>query len=97
MPLFYLDTSALVKRYRTERGTEVVEQLLANFPPEDRFFTSFLSIIELTSAILRFDGFLPHRSKRFPLREHRVDRLQNRPRPHRIHRWLWGPHKMRRS
>ena len=53
MPLFYLDTSALVKRYRTEQGTQVVEQLLANFSPEDRFFTSFLSIIELTSAILR--------------------------------------------
>lgn len=53
MPVFYLDTSALVKRYRTERGTEVVEQLLANPSPEDRFFISFLSIIELTSGITR--------------------------------------------
>lgn len=40
MPIFYLDTSALVKRYRTEPGTEVV-------------FVSFLSVLELTSAILR--------------------------------------------
>jgi predicted nucleic acid-binding protein len=53
MPVFYLDTSALVKRYRTEQGTDVVEQLLANPLPEDRFFISFLSIIELTSGILR--------------------------------------------
>lgn len=53
MPVFYLDTSALVKRYRTEQGTEVVEQLLSNPSPEDRFFISFLSIIELTSAVLR--------------------------------------------
>jgi len=53
MPVFYLDTSALVKRYRTERGTEVVEALLANPLSEDRFFISFLSIIELTSGVLR--------------------------------------------
>lgn len=53
MPVFYLDTSALVKRYRAEQGTEVIEQLLSNPSPEDRFFLSFLSIIELTSAALR--------------------------------------------
>lgn len=53
MPIFYLDTSALVKRYRAERGTEVVEALLANPLPEDRFLVSFLSVIELTSGILR--------------------------------------------
>ncbi|PYM38520.1 MAG: hypothetical protein DME12_20815 [Candidatus Rokuibacteriota bacterium] len=50
MPVFYLDTSALVKRYRSEPGTEVVEQLLKDPRPEDRFF---LSILELTSGILR--------------------------------------------
>jgi predicted nucleic acid-binding protein len=53
MAVFYLDTSALVKRYRTELGTEVVEDLLSNPSQQDRFFTSFLSIIELTSGILR--------------------------------------------
>lgn len=53
MPAFYLDTSALVKRYRTEPGTEVVEELLADPRPQDRFFISFLSIIELTSGVLR--------------------------------------------
>lgn len=53
MAVFYLDTSALVKRYRTEVGTEVVEELLADSAPQDRFFLSFLSIIELTSGVLR--------------------------------------------
>lgn len=53
MPIFYLDTSALVKRYRSEQGTEVIEQLFSNPLPEDRFFISFLAIIELTSGILR--------------------------------------------
>ena len=53
MAVFYLDTSALVKRYRTEQGTEVVEELLANPSPDDRFFICFLSIIELTSGVLR--------------------------------------------
>lgn len=61
MPVFYLDTSALVKRYRTEQGTEVVERLLSSPAPHDRFFLSFLSVIELTSGILRLakGGQLP--------------------------------------
>jgi len=53
MPLFYLDTSAIVKRYRSETGTEVIIQLVDNANPDDRFYTSFLSILELTSAIMR--------------------------------------------
>src|SRR3989304_184472 len=53
MPVFYPGTSALVKRYRTELGTEVGEELLGNPRPQDRFFVSFLSIIELTSGVLR--------------------------------------------
>lgn len=53
MAVFYLDTSALVKRYRTELGSGVVEELLASPRPQDRFFVSFLSIIELTSGVLR--------------------------------------------
>ena len=52
MPVFYLDTSALVKRYRSAPGTEVVEQLLKNPRSEDRFFLSFLSILELASGML---------------------------------------------
>lgn len=53
MAIFYLDTSAIVKRYRTEHGTELVTQLLQDPPPQDRFYISFLAILELTSGVLR--------------------------------------------
>lgn len=53
MAIFYLDTSALVKRYRSERGTEVVARLVSLSASEDRFYFSFLSVIELTSGIMR--------------------------------------------
>ena len=53
MPVFYLDTSAILKRYRDEQGTEVVDRLLLNPGPDDRFFTSFLSALEVWSAISR--------------------------------------------
>ena len=53
MAVFYLDTSALVKRYRKERGTEVIVELLENPGGDDRFYISFLSILELTSGVMR--------------------------------------------
>ena len=53
MAIFYLDTSALVKRYRSEQGTELVDQLVTVSAPEDRFYFSFLTVIELTSGIMR--------------------------------------------
>lgn len=48
-----MDTSALLKRYRSEQGTEVVTQLLVNSRPEDRLYISFLAVLEFTSGILR--------------------------------------------
>ena len=53
MAVFYLDASALVKRYRTEQGTAVVDVLLDRRRSEDRFYTSLLSLLEVTSAIHR--------------------------------------------
>ena len=50
---YYLDTSAIVKRYLQEQGTEVMDRLLDGTAPDNRFYTSWLSILELTSAILR--------------------------------------------
>ena len=66
MPVFYVDTSALVKRYRLEQGTDVIDSLFNNPLPEDRFYTSFLSVLEVTSAVHRrlglgqLDGALAH-------------------------------------
>ena len=53
MPVYYLDTSVILKRYRDEEGTEVVDQLLLDSGPEDRCYTSFLSALEVRAAISR--------------------------------------------
>ena len=53
MVIFYLDTSALLKRYRTEQGTDVVTELLVTPTPDDRLYISFLAVLEFTSGILR--------------------------------------------
>lgn len=53
MAVFYLDTSAIVKRYRNEIGTEVVDELLERPLAEDRFFISLFSVLEMTSRFTR--------------------------------------------
>ncbi|HAL47776.1 MAG: type II toxin-antitoxin system VapC family toxin [SAR202 cluster bacterium] len=53
MATFLLDSSAVIKRYRTESGSQVVAQLLANPPSTDRFYISYLTLLEFTSAIWR--------------------------------------------
>lgn len=53
MAVFYFDTSAIVKRYHFEQGTELVDVAIGNRTPEDQFHTSFLTLLEVTSAIER--------------------------------------------
>ncbi|MBI4303231.1 MAG: type II toxin-antitoxin system VapC family toxin [Chloroflexi bacterium] len=53
MTVYYLDTSAIIKRYREEKGTDVVDQLIDHPLTGDRFYTSFLSVLELTSGVMR--------------------------------------------
>ena len=53
MPTYYLDTSAIMKRYRYEPGTETIDRLFEVPQPETRVYTSFLTTLELTSSILR--------------------------------------------
>ena len=53
MAVYYLDASAIVKRYRTERGTDVIDELLNRPVSTDRFYSSYLIVLEVTSAILR--------------------------------------------
>ncbi|MFQ6117784.1 MAG: type II toxin-antitoxin system VapC family toxin [Candidatus Bipolaricaulia bacterium] len=50
MPTFYFDTSAVVKRYKTEEGTEFVDQLFSLLEKSDRAATSFLTVLEFISA-----------------------------------------------
>jgi len=54
MTVFYLDTSAIVKRYRTEKGTEFIDRLFKEIETsEHRLATSFLSVLEFVSALRR--------------------------------------------
>lgn len=51
MKVYFLDTSALVKRYHRERGSEVIDALFAE--QDCRIVISDLSIIELGSALAK--------------------------------------------
>lgn len=51
MTLYFFDTSALVKRYHIETGSNRVDQLLAD--PEGAFVIANLTISELTSVFVR--------------------------------------------
>lgn len=53
MTIFYLDTSALVKRYKTEEGTDIIDYLYDNLPKGHSLATSFLTVLEFASAIRR--------------------------------------------
>jgi len=50
MAIFYVDTSAIVKRYRREKGTEVIDELLEDPPLADRFYISFLKFMQRFSV-----------------------------------------------
>jgi len=56
MAVFYFDTSAIVKRYRREKGTELADDLMDNPREADRFYTSLLSPLEVTSAVTRLSN-----------------------------------------
>jgi hypothetical protein len=53
MALFYLDTSALVKRYKSEEGSETIDWLYDRLPRGHGLATSFLTVLEFVSAIRR--------------------------------------------
>jgi len=53
MAIFYMDTSALVKRYWPEQGTDAVDEIFGHPAASDRLVTSFLTILEATSAVHR--------------------------------------------
>lgn len=51
MPTFYLDTSALLKRYKTEEGSPVIEQLFALLEkPANKAAISFLTVLEVIAS-----------------------------------------------
>lgn len=50
MPVYFVDSSALVKRYRHEAGSERVNQLL---DPAERLIMARLTQVEVSAAIVR--------------------------------------------
>src|SRR5512144_143791 len=69
MPAYYLDASALVKRYLPEPGTPWLNKLLAQ-QGDDVFLSSELALVEVISVLSR-----AQREKRISL--HHRDRLIN--------------------
>ncbi len=67
MPAYYFDTSALVKRYHLEQGSERMDQLFAD--PTATLLTANITLAELTSALdrKRQDGVLTQETLNYVL------------------------------
>lgn len=50
---YYFDTSALVKRYKVERGTSEVKIIVESALREGRLWITELTWVEITSAVVR--------------------------------------------
>ncbi len=62
MTVFYLESSALFKRYRTENGTVVLNAIFSEKSTNDVFVTSHLVTVEMESAAARvFKAKAPNR------------------------------------
>ncbi|MCK5291433.1 MAG: type II toxin-antitoxin system VapC family toxin [Thermoplasmata archaeon] len=51
--IYYFDSSALVKRYHSERGTETVDKILDELGKGDEGVISHFAILEIVSALRR--------------------------------------------
>lgn len=53
MPSYYLDSSALLKRYRVESGSEQLASLIDRLGADERVIVSRLTHVEVSAAITR--------------------------------------------
>ena len=53
MPIYYLDTSAVMKRYIPETGSDVMEELFDGLTDSDELTTSYLTLLEVSSTATR--------------------------------------------
>lgn len=53
MTLFYFDTSGILKRYKSEKGSEVVDELFEQRKPGETFASSLLTALEVISVVSR--------------------------------------------
>ena len=56
MPIYYLDTSAIMKRYKSEIGSNVVEELFTGLTGSEFLITSQLTVLEANSVVARHLG-----------------------------------------
>jgi len=75
MPPYFFDTSALVKRYHSEDGTERVDQVFSE--ADGPLIISNITIAEFTSAFARKsrDGFIDEKTLRYCLSSFSTDLL----------------------
>ncbi len=53
LAVYYLETLALLKRYRTEKGTEVVDELIDSKRDAESLITSYFTVLEIVSVSTR--------------------------------------------
>ncbi|MDP2934894.1 MAG: type II toxin-antitoxin system VapC family toxin [Dehalococcoidia bacterium] len=53
MAVYYVETSALIKRYRSEKGTEVVDEVFEGKAEYDVLTTSYFTVLEVSSVATR--------------------------------------------
>lgn len=53
MKIYYFDSSALVKRYHSEKGTETVDKIIDELEKGDESVISYFTILEIVSALRR--------------------------------------------
>lgn len=51
--IYYFDSSALVKRYHSEKGTETVDKIIDELEKGDESVISYFTILEIVSALRR--------------------------------------------
>lgn len=53
MPAFYLETAALIKRYKSEAGSDVMRELITGKRPGEYFLTSHFTLLEVHTVARR--------------------------------------------
>ncbi|MBI4322578.1 MAG: type II toxin-antitoxin system VapC family toxin [Chloroflexi bacterium] len=54
MPAYYVETSALLKRYRREVGSHLVREFLDNKQDDEAFVTSHFTVLEVSAVVARW-------------------------------------------
>ena len=53
MPVYYLESSALLKHYKTEVGSGLVQELFEGKKADELFVTSYLTVLEVNTVAAR--------------------------------------------